>query len=86
MVDGKHFVFINKVFDSKQKAFADNKINVTQNLISDIGCVKNMVIKRENAGYHAAISLFLTTFQKASFLTCHQKVGSFGKGWGVLNT
>ena len=44
---------------SKLKAFADNKINMTQNLKIDLERVQNIVGKRENAGYQC--------FQKASF-------------------
>ena len=41
-----------KILDwSKLKAFADDKINVTQKLIFALGRVENIVGKGENAGY-----------------------------------
>ena len=41
-----------KIFDrSKFKAFADNKINVTEKLKFVLGRVENIVGKGENAGY-----------------------------------
>ena len=42
----------NKVLDwSKLKAFADNKINVTEKLKFDLERVENIVGKAENPGY-----------------------------------
>ena len=52
---------------SKLKAFADDKINVTAKLNFDMGMVKNLVEKGENAGYQHFL-LFAQCFQKASFL------------------
>ena len=46
---------------SKLKAFADNKSNVTQNMIFVLGRVENIVEKGENAGYKHFL-LFPTTF------------------------
>ena len=57
----------NKILDwSKLKAFADDKINVTENLKFGLGRVENIVGKGENAGYQHFL-LFLQCFQKASF-------------------
>ena len=43
---------IDKIFDlSKLKAFADDKINVTQKLKFALGRAENIVGKGENAGY-----------------------------------
>ena len=42
----------DKILDqSKLKAFADNKINVTEKLKFVLGRVENIVGKEENAGY-----------------------------------
>ena len=57
----------NKFLDwSKLKAFADDKINVTEKLIFVLGRVENIVRKGENAGYQHFL-LFPQCFQKASF-------------------
>ena len=55
----------NKILDWHSKAFADNKINVTE-LKFVLGRVENTVGKGENAGYQHFF-LFLQCFQKASF-------------------
>ena len=58
----------NKVLDqSKFKAKADDKINVTQNLNFGLGKVENILGNGENAGYQHFL-LFPKCFQKASFL------------------
>ena len=51
----------------KLKAFADDKINVAQMMISVIDRVENIVGKGENAGCQHFL-LFPQCFQKASFL------------------
>ena len=51
---------------SKLKAFADDKINVTEKLKVVLGRVENIVGKGENAGYQHFF-LFPQCFQKASF-------------------
>ena len=57
----------DKIFDdSKSKSFADDKINVTQNLKFVMGRVENIVGKGENAGYKHFL-FFLTMFSKAFF-------------------
>ena len=57
----------NKILDlPKLKAFADDKINVTQNLKFALGRVENIVGKGENAGYQHFL-LFPQCFQKATF-------------------
>ena len=50
---------------SKFKAYADDKMYVTKNLIFVLGKVKNILGKGENAGYQHFL-LFPTCFQKAS--------------------
>ena len=56
-----------KILDStKLKAFADDKINVTQKLKFAVGRVENIVGKEENAGYQHFL-LFPQCFQKATF-------------------
>ena len=56
----------NKILDwSKLKAYADDKINVTEKLKFVMGKVENFVGKGENAGYQHFL-LFLQCFQKAS--------------------
>ena len=50
---------------SKFKGFADNKMNVTENLKFVKGRVENTVGKGENAGYQN-ILLFPQCFQKGS--------------------
>ena len=57
----------NKFSDwSKLKAFADDKINVTEKLKFVFGQVENIVGKGENAGYQHFL-LFPQCFQKSSF-------------------
>ena len=51
---------------TKLKAFADNKINVGQMMISVFDRVENIVGKGENAGYQHFL-IFPQCFQKASF-------------------
>ena len=51
---------------SKFKAFADNKIIVTQKMKFTFGRVENIVEKGENAGYQHFL-LFPQCFQKLSF-------------------
>ena len=48
----------------KLKAFADNKLNVTQKLKFALGRVENIVGKGENGGYQHFL-LFPQCFQKA---------------------
>ena len=51
----------DKILDcSKLKAFADDKINVTQKLKVSLESVENIVGKAENAGYQH-FHLFLST-------------------------
>ena len=50
----------------KFKAFAEDKIHVTQKLKFSFGMVENFVGKEENAGYQHFL-LFPQCFQKASF-------------------
>ena len=58
----------NKILDkTKSKAFADNKINVAQMMISVFDKVENIVGKGENAGYQHFL-LFPQCFPKASLL------------------
>ena len=57
----------DKISDwSKLKAFANNKINVTEKLKFVLGKVENIVGKGENAGYQNFL-LFQQCFQKHSF-------------------
>ena len=57
----------DKVLDlSKWKAFADDKINVTEKLKLVLGRIENIVGKGENAGYQHFL-LFPQCFQKAYF-------------------
>ena len=57
-----------KLFDvNKLKAFADDKTNVAQMMISVFDRVENLVGKGVNAGYQNFL-LFPHCFQKASFL------------------
>ena len=51
---------------SKLKAFADNKINVTEKLKFILGRVQNIVGKGENDGYQH-FQLFPTMFSKGFF-------------------
>ena len=72
----------DKILDwSKFKAFADDKIYVTEKLKTGLGRVENMVGKGENAGYQHFL-LFPQCFQKVSFL------GSLKVGivWERVNT
>ena len=56
----------DKIVDrSKLKAFADDKMNVTQKLKFALGRVENIVGKGENAGYQHFL-LFPQGFQKNS--------------------
>ena len=56
----------NKILDwSKLKAFADDKIDVTEKLKFVLGRVGNIVGKGENAGYQHFL-VFPQCFQKAS--------------------
>ena len=50
----------------KLKAFADDKLNVAEMVISALVRVENIVGKGENAGYQHYL-LFPQCFQKASF-------------------
>ena len=64
----------NKILDwSKLKAFADDKINVTEKLKLILERVENIVGKGENAGYRHFL-LFPQCFQKPSY-TGSLKVG-----------
>ena len=57
----------NKILNqSKFKAFADDKINVTKKSKFDLGRVENNVGKGENAGYQQFL-LFPQCFQKTAF-------------------
>ena len=57
----------NKFLDwSKLKAFADDKINVTENIKFVLGKVENIVGKGENAGNQHFL-LFRLCFQQAFF-------------------
>ena len=58
----------DKILDvTKLKAFADDKINVGQMMISVCDRLENIVRKGENASYQHFL-LFSQRFQKASFL------------------
>ena len=58
----------DKIFDAtKLKAFADDKTNVAQIMISVSDRVENIVGKGENAGYQHFL-LFPQCFQKALFM------------------
>ena len=58
----------DKILDAtKLKAFADDKINLVQLMISVFDRVENIVGKGENAGYQHFL-LFPQCFQKTSFL------------------
>ena len=72
---GQHFVVCSRVYSlpndkfldlSKLKAFADDKINVTEKLKFVFGIVENIVRKGENAGYQHFL-LFPQCFQKALY-------------------
>ena len=67
---GKHSVRNDKISGvTKLKAFADDKIDIAQMMISVFDRVKNIVGKGENAGYRFFL-LFPQCFQKVSFLGC----------------
>ena len=51
---------------SNMKAFANDKIHVTETLTLVLGRVENIVGKGENAGYQHFL-LFTQSFQKVSF-------------------
>ena len=53
-------------FQSKLKAFADNKIDMTEKLKFVFGRIENIVGKGENAGYQHFLH-FLQCFQKAFY-------------------
>ena len=53
----------------KLKAFADDKLNVTQNIKVVFHRIENIVEKEENAGYQHFL-LFPQCFQKFFFLQC----------------
>ena len=53
----------------KLKAFADDKLNVTQNIKVVFHRIENIVEKEENAGYQHFL-LFPQCFQKVFFLQC----------------
>ena len=60
----------NKILDeSKFKAFADDKIILTQWLKFVLGRIENILGKGENAGYQHFL-LFPQCFQKFSFKRC----------------
>ena len=62
------FELNNKFLDwSKLKAYADDKINITEKLKFVFGRVENIVGKGENAGFQNFL-LFPQCFQKAPFL------------------
>ena len=64
----------DKILDwSKLKAFADDKINVTEKLKFLLEMVENIVQKGENAGYQHFL-LFPQCFQKDSY-TGSLKIG-----------
>ena len=57
----------DKILDlSKLKAFADDKINLTQNFKFVLERIENIAGKGENAGYQHFL-LFPQCFQRASF-------------------
>ena len=57
----------DKILDrSKLKAFADDKINVTEKLKFVLGRIENILGKGENAGYQHFL-LFPKCFQKPPF-------------------
>ena len=56
-----------KILETKLKAFADDKINEAQMMISVFDRVENIAGKGENAGYQHFL-LFPQCFQKASSL------------------
>ena len=57
-----------KILDwSKLKAFADNKINVTEKLKFNLGRVENIMAKGENGGGNQHFLLCPQCFQKAFY-------------------
>ena len=59
----------HKILDwSKLKAYADDKINVTQKLKFALGRVENIVEKGENAGYQHFLLFVPTMFSRGFFL------------------
>ena len=57
----------NKISDwSKLKAFADDKLNVTQNIKVVFHRIENIVRKEENAGYNVFKRPFSPVRQKSS--------------------
>ena len=72
-----------KIFDRTElKAFADDKINVTEMMISLSDRTENFVEKEENAGYQHFL-LFPQCFQKPS-ISGSLKVGLCGKELKIL--
>ena len=64
---GFNYLPNDKISDwSKLKAFADDKINVTEKLKFVLGRLENIVGKGESAGYQHFL-LFSQSFQKASY-------------------
>ena len=58
----------DKILDwSKLKAFADEKISMTEKVKIVLGWVENIVGKGENAGNYLHFLLFPQCFQKASY-------------------
>ena len=57
----------DKMYSSKSKAFADDKINVNENFKFVLERVENIVANGENAGYQHFLH-FPLCFQKAFFL------------------
>ena len=75
----------DKILDwSKLKAFADNKINVTEKLNFLLERVENIVGKGENAGYQHFL-LFPQCFQQDPY-TGRSKLGLCGKESTVYQT
>ena len=58
----------------KLKAFADDKINVTEKLKFVLGRLENMVDKGENAGYYQHFPLFPSMFSKGFFKVVKSQV------------
>ena len=62
-----------KFFDwSTLKAFADNKINLTQKQKFFLGLVENIVGKRENAGYQHFLFFSHNVFKRLYFQGCYK--------------
>ena len=74
---------IDKILDwSKFKAFANNKINVTENSKFVLETIENIVRKRENAGVFSpcpAFSPFPTMFSKGFFCSVLKSRDCVGK-------